>query len=384
MARRTRNDGPDTWHHVMNRAIARRSLFETREDIRFFLAGVARAVRRGHLEVHAWCVLSTHFHMLVRSPQGRLSEAMRRIQNSYVRGFNRSRRRDGPLLRGRYCSKPVTSETYRRLLVHYIDANPVQAGLCADPTDYRWCSARQYAEARSPRWLCRTWVEAWVAERANSRHFDPKDYPRRIEKRKRLGMDALVAARIKSSSARDDLDSLLRMASPAVLAWLQRNAKLADGHRNRQPSVTAACVSDNLLKLAFAQGPWSVHRKRKADDGWELLHAGLLRDIACASYPQAAHRLVVSADQARRFVARHRQLLDTNEAYGRLRLTLRERFSPTSSSSSALGECAACCPGTVRAAVAYFSLNPSAWRPVSNSQTNHMASLPPISSLTRT
>ena len=59
MARRTRNDGPDTWHHVMNRAIARRSLFETPEDIRFFLAGVARAVRRGHLEVHAWCVLTT-------------------------------------------------------------------------------------------------------------------------------------------------------------------------------------------------------------------------------------------------------------------------------------------------------------------------------------
>ncbi len=50
MARRTRNDGPDTWHHVMNRAIAKRSLFETSEDNRFFLSGVARAVRRGHLE----------------------------------------------------------------------------------------------------------------------------------------------------------------------------------------------------------------------------------------------------------------------------------------------------------------------------------------------
>jgi len=95
----------------MNRAVARRSLFETREDIRFFLAGVVRSIRRGELEVHSWCVLTTHFHMLVRSPKGQLSEAMRRIQNSYARYFNRKRRRDGPLHRGRFTSKPVESLT---------------------------------------------------------------------------------------------------------------------------------------------------------------------------------------------------------------------------------------------------------------------------------
>ena len=104
MARQPRHDDPGSWHHVMNRALARRSLFETSEDIRFFLACVARAVRRGQIEVHAWCILTTHFHMLVRSPKGELSAAMRRIQNRYVRHFNRKRRRDGTLVRGRYRS----------------------------------------------------------------------------------------------------------------------------------------------------------------------------------------------------------------------------------------------------------------------------------------
>ncbi len=79
MARNPRQDHPGSWHHVMNRGIARRSLFESRDDIRFFLACLARAVRRGQIEVHAWCILTTHFHLLVRSPGGELSAAMRRV-----------------------------------------------------------------------------------------------------------------------------------------------------------------------------------------------------------------------------------------------------------------------------------------------------------------
>ena len=75
MARRPRLDCEGAWHHVMNRGIARRPIFEGRGDIRFFLSRVARAVRRGELEVHAYCVLPTHFHMLVRSPAG-LSPAL--------------------------------------------------------------------------------------------------------------------------------------------------------------------------------------------------------------------------------------------------------------------------------------------------------------------
>jgi len=133
MTRRPREDEPGSWHHVTNRALARRSFFETRADIRMFLSGIARAVRRGQIEVHAWCVLTTHFHLLVRSPKGELSAAMQRIQNQYVRYFNRRRQRDGSLVRGRFFSRHVDSFTYRRTLVRYIDANPVAAGLCRDP-----------------------------------------------------------------------------------------------------------------------------------------------------------------------------------------------------------------------------------------------------------
>ena len=158
MTRLPRFDVPGTWVHVMNRGLARRPIFENADDIRYFLALVACAVRRGEIEVHAFCVLTTHFHLLVRSPSGQLSEAMRRIQNEYVRYFNRSRRRDGPLFRGRFISKPVRSERYRRILVRYIDANAVLAGLAGLPWDYPHGSAARFASGRVPKWLARYWV----------------------------------------------------------------------------------------------------------------------------------------------------------------------------------------------------------------------------------
>ncbi len=99
MPRRPREDEPGAWHHVMNRGIARRALYEDRRDVRCFLACLALAARAGLIEVHAWCVMTTHFHLLVRSPVGQLSDAMRRVQREYSRAFNR---RHGALARGRF------------------------------------------------------------------------------------------------------------------------------------------------------------------------------------------------------------------------------------------------------------------------------------------
>ena len=71
----------------MNRGVAKRPLFENRGDARFFLARLARQIRLGRIEVHAYCLMTTHFHLLVRSPIGEMSEAMRRVQNEQLTAF---------------------------------------------------------------------------------------------------------------------------------------------------------------------------------------------------------------------------------------------------------------------------------------------------------
>ena len=151
MARRPRQDDPGSWHHVVNRGIARRPLFEDRADIRYFLSRIAKEVRRGRIELHSWCVMTTHFHLLVRSPCGELSEALRRSQNEYSRFFNRRHRRDGSLVRGRFLSKPVQSLAYRRALVRYIDANPVKARMVDRADGYPHGSASTMARRQDPR-----------------------------------------------------------------------------------------------------------------------------------------------------------------------------------------------------------------------------------------
>ena len=149
MARRLRHDRPGGAFHVMNRGIARRTIFDTPADYRFFLSCLARAVRRGEIVVLAYAVMRTHFHLYLRSLGG-LSTAMRRVQLRYVRRFNRLHRRDGPLMRSRFLSKLVDNHAYARSVVHYTHENPVLARLCSSPAEYRWSSAWLCTQPRVP------------------------------------------------------------------------------------------------------------------------------------------------------------------------------------------------------------------------------------------
>ena len=164
MPRRNRRDAPGRLHHIMNRGIAKRVVFPDRTAKRRFILLIACAVRRGELEVEALSVMDTHFHLLARSPEGRISYPLMRILNSYARYFNRRFRRDGPVFRGRYCSRPVPTHAYWRILVRYIAFHPVKAGLCRDPACYPYGSARLYVlRPAGSSWLARSAVEAHVA-----------------------------------------------------------------------------------------------------------------------------------------------------------------------------------------------------------------------------
>lgn len=245
MGRKYRNDGVGVWHHVMNRGIARRTVFETRADVRFFLSRIAHAVRREELELHVFCVMSTHFHLLVRSPHGLLATAMCRIQNDYVRYFNRGRRRDGPLFRGRFTSKPVESLTYRELLVQYIDNNPVSAGLAPVPALFSHGSAYHYARRKGPRWLSRQWVEQLVATRSDKPSFDPHDYSAAITGSAVRDLEALVERRIRTSRLEDDpFDELISSSGPQVISWMRHKAQLADGTRPAAPVCAPSAIAE--------------------------------------------------------------------------------------------------------------------------------------------
>ena len=79
MPSRRAKDYPGAWWHVTNRGIAKRTAFENGHDVETFLALLGTQVEGGLLEVHAYAVMTTHLHLLVRSPQGRLPRAMQLV-----------------------------------------------------------------------------------------------------------------------------------------------------------------------------------------------------------------------------------------------------------------------------------------------------------------
>lgn len=145
---------PGGWYHVMNRGLERRTVFATPADFERFLNLLADATSRFAVEVHAYCLMGNHYHLLLRTPEPNLPDVMRHIDGLYTQRFNRSRQRDGPLFRGRYHSVVVQADRHLLCAARYIHLNPVVAGVARRPEDWPHSSYRAYtAEIDGPRWL---------------------------------------------------------------------------------------------------------------------------------------------------------------------------------------------------------------------------------------
>ena len=316
MPRRHRTDYPGAWHHVMNRGIAKRLLFEDRACMRQFLCHVALAVRRGEIRVHSFCLLPNHFHLLVSSPKGQLSKAMQRILNGYSRWFNRRSRRDGTLYRARYLAKPVESMTYRRVLVGYIDDNPVAAGIVDDSGDYPYGSAHAWATGRFPPWLSRDWILEELGPMESTRASQSDSYRSVFGTANSGELRELVERRSERAAFNGDaLDDLVSAAPARVRAWMIRKARLADGLVPGQPVTGMASVARALKAGRKGCRNWQVRSGQRFLNAWLLIEVMMLRDLCSLSFPEIGRRLRVTDVTARRHYLRHQQLFESDECY---------------------------------------------------------------------
>jgi len=271
----------------------------------------------GLLEVHAYSVMTNHFHLLVRSPVGQLAEAMRLTQNRYVRWFNRRARRDGPLFRGRFRSRQVEGLRYRRHLVAYIDGNPVEAGLVSVPELYPHGSAFQYVRLGGPIWLARRWVEREAQSLTGDGDFTAETHRRAFGRPLSDHERGLVEARLASPSrAPDPLDDLLAAGPEGVGSWLRRKAQNADGSRPGLPCASPARVQEVIETHAAAEPNWLLVRGTKRLVVWTPMAVGLMRDLACASYKEVQERTGLGPSAVRRAYDAHREWVEEEARYG--------------------------------------------------------------------
>jgi REP element-mobilizing transposase RayT len=137
------------------------AVFETDDDRKAFLFRLGEVCESHGWRVHAWVLMSNHFHLLLETPQANLVTGMKWLLGTFSQGWNRARRRRGHVFLGRYKSVPVSGTDadpyYFRIVADYIHLNPARAGLAGGKrgplVGYPWSSLAAYEKGRGPQWL---------------------------------------------------------------------------------------------------------------------------------------------------------------------------------------------------------------------------------------
>ena len=147
-------------YHVMNRGDQREAIFRDDGDRETFLATLGEACAKTEWQVHAYCLMSNHFHLVLETPQPNLVGGMKWLLGVYTKRFNIRHKLCGHLFAGRYKAPVVegSGSGYLRTVCDYVHLNPVRAHLLAPEApleSYRWSSYGYYlkAPAQRPSWL---------------------------------------------------------------------------------------------------------------------------------------------------------------------------------------------------------------------------------------
>src|SRR5437773_1519990 len=157
MARKLRLQYTGAIYHIMNRGDRREPIFRDDKDRELFLQTAAEACLKADWQVHAWCLMSNHFHLVVETPKPNLVEGMKWFLGTYTSRFNRRHKLFGHLFSGRYKALIVDSSGngYLKSVCDYVHLNPARAKLLRSEQalrEYRWSSWPEYLLRPGQRW----------------------------------------------------------------------------------------------------------------------------------------------------------------------------------------------------------------------------------------
>lgn len=160
MARKLRLEYEGAMYHVMNRGDRREPIFKDDRDREIFLETLGQAAQKTGWQIHAYCLMNNHFHLVLETPGANLVAGMKWFLGTYTGRFNRRHKLFGHLFSGRYKSLIVdgSGSGYLRTVCDYVHLNPVRAKLLRPEQKlghYRWSSYREYLRSpvRRPAWV---------------------------------------------------------------------------------------------------------------------------------------------------------------------------------------------------------------------------------------
>ncbi len=283
MARPLRIEFRGALYHVTSRGDGREDIYLTDKDRVQYLDVLAQVCDRFNWVLHAYCLMSNHYHLLVETPDGNLSQGMRQLNGVYTQHFNRHHNRVGHVYQGRYKAIIVQKDMYLLELARYIVLNPVRAGMVKAAKDWPWSSYRATVGTKKlPDWLQTDWILSAFAKRKGTaieryRSFvaEGKHQPspwKRLKNQIYLGSDRFVdKMQRKIDRARD--------ISEVPFSQKRRKAKSLDYYERRHKD------RDTAICAAYASGGYSM---KDIGDYFGLHYSRISRIISNGS--EAKHK----------------------------------------------------------------------------------------------
>lgn len=261
MATKPRKRSKSGFYHVFQRGVSLFDIFEDDEDREFYLQRLVRYASEIGVEIHAWCLLSNHTHLLLRADRESLSSLMRKLGSVYARFFNARHGRTGPLFERRFGSVCVETDAQFMSVIRYIHRNPLHHEERTLIGDYQWSSFGEYA-ASSPKTceigfalylfggvdeLVRFHLQKHDSDR--ERHLDIGTIgPMRDEEARMRANQALLDAGFEIQVSR--IGSLPRKLRDAAIACVKRAVGCSLRQIQRLTAVAYSAIRD-AVKLAF-------------------------------------------------------------------------------------------------------------------------------------
>ncbi len=292
MARPLRVEYPGAIYHVLSRGDRREPIVRGDADRTLWLSLLERVCRRTGWEIHAYCLMSNHFHLVVETPRGNLSAGMQWFLGSYTQQFNRRHGLSGHLFGGRYKALLVDGRGggYLRVVCDYVHLNPVRAGMIgkeATVSSYPWSSCAHYVgpRRRQPIWLRTDRLlgeHGILSDRASGR----REFSRRME-----------ALRAESGNAEEwrTIRRGWKLGREDFLDWILERVEVrpGEGHPRQERDETEQGKAARILKEEMKRVGWTKAelKRRKKGDPAKVAMARRLREETAVSLKWIAEHL---------------------------------------------------------------------------------------------
>jgi len=233
----------------MNRGDRREAIYADDEDRELFLQTLGEACMKTGWQVHAYCLMGNHFHLVMETPQANLVAGMKWLMGTYTQRFNRRHKHWGHLFGGRYKAQVIDERTphYLKVAANYVHLNPARANLVSKEErleKYRWSSYSAYLRMG----LRTEWLRV---DRVMGEHGLQEDtvgarnqFSKRVEH-----------LRLDPQSLEEEIQPLRRgwrLGAEDFVAWvgerLKPDKKAARGIRARERRETDEQLAERLIK----------------------------------------------------------------------------------------------------------------------------------------